>query len=164
MTRKANEANFFCWKIRDSARRDTVWKWRTGARCDIILKMRSAHLALLFHSCQIRLWHKQFLIREDKRTNTISWLCWDSQPGLWIWIHMNLHLFFLLDPDLHTECTVDPDAGGKMNADPCGSSSTAWLWVPQPVLRIQILIRSDPNLLVRSGSDQIVWIRIRPYV
>ena len=35
MTRKANDANLFCWKIRDSARRDTVWKRRTGARLDV---------------------------------------------------------------------------------------------------------------------------------
>ena len=41
MTQKANDANFCCWKIRDSARRDTVWKRRTGARRDVILKTRA---------------------------------------------------------------------------------------------------------------------------
>ena len=41
MTRKTNSANFFYWKLHDSARRNTVWKRRTGARRDIILKTRA---------------------------------------------------------------------------------------------------------------------------
>ena len=151
MTRKANEVNFYCWKIHDSARLYTVWKWRTGARCDIILKMRSAHLALLFHSCQIRLWHKQFLIWEDKRTNTISWLCWDSQPGLWIWIHMNLHLFSLLDPILHTECR-----SRCRRENECGS-----MWI-----QFHSLVVSPPTSVADPDPDPLrsepfgqIWIR-----
>ena len=160
MTRKANEANFFCWKIRDSARRDTVWKWRTGASCDIILKMRtqlcSFILARSVYDTNNSLSGK---IREQipylDCVGTLNQGC--ESGSTWICIYFPSWIRFCI-------LNVDPDAGGKMNADPCGSSSTAWLWVPQPVLRIQILIRSDPNLLVRSGSDQIVWIRIRPYV
>ena len=41
MTWKANDANFCCWKIRDSARHNTVGKRHTGARCNVILKTRA---------------------------------------------------------------------------------------------------------------------------